>query len=84
MQTSTTIRTLEKAGLTVRKCERPYGSGEYRTEHNGKELTWYDQEGYVVNLHTKRISEATDSQTDYFPGSYWDSLRQAMRSLGLS
>ena len=84
MQTSTTIRTLEKAGLTVRKCERPCGSGEYRTEHAGKELTFYDQEGTVVLLHTKRLSEETDSQTDHFPGFYWDYLRQAMRSLGLA
>lgn len=79
MQTSTTLRTLTKAGVAVHQEKNHF----YGTA-NGKDISWWDQDGRVVCLHTQRSTEQTDIQTDYFPGSYWNSLKSAMTyGLGL-
>ena len=51
---------------------------------------WVNYKGYVVSFHqngrieddaatcfhTKRQGEESDSMTDYFPGVFWDNLKQ--------
>jgi len=37
-----------------------------------------DPENDIVCEHTQRYDEKADSMTDYFPGSYWDNLSQAI------
>lgn len=79
MQTSTTLRTLTKAGINVRR-----EGNRYFGHVNGHDISWVDQEGTVHILHTKRSSEQADSRSDYSPGSYWNSLKSAMTyGLGL-
>ena len=67
--------------------------GKVQKDETG--LYWIAYKGYIVSFrangdyddpnpsivceHTQRYEEKADSQTDYFPGSYWDSLTQAIK-----
>ncbi len=42
-------------------------------------ISFHDQMGTAICLHTKRSSDQSDSQSDYFPGSFWDTMAQALR-----
>ena len=69
--------------------------GQYGTvQHGNHGQYWVDYKGYRVSfipngsdthensfvcVHTQRIGEQADPQSDYYPGSYWDSLTQAFR-----
>ena len=68
--------------------------GEIGTvQHEGGRY-WVDYKGYRISFlangedkpdnsltceHTVRIGQEADPQSDYYPGSYWDSLTQAIR-----
>ena len=41
-------------------------------------VSWIDQDGNALCLHVRRRSEQADPQSDYFPGSFAGSIRQAM------
>lgn len=64
------------------------------TVHQQGGKYWVEYHGYCVSFlangenrpdqsmiceHTVRIGQEADSQTDYFPGSYWPNLTQAIR-----
>lgn len=55
--------------------------GKYWIIVNGYEVSFLinGTSGNVVCFHTQRVSEKTDSNADYFPGSYWKNLSQALR-----
>lgn len=50
---------------------------------NGYTLQVDGQEGEVILVHTKRSHLESDSRSDYFPGSFYESLKQAIdRGMG--
>lgn len=82
-----TAATLIRAGFLVRTAIRKNMDGRFYPSdlvatkgiavvtacHNGGSP---DQ---LVCLHVQRCTEEADSQTDYFPGFYFDSLKGAIR-----
>ena len=82
-----TASTLIRAGFNVRTAIRRDDNGRFYPSdlvatrgiavvsacHNGGS---HDQ---LVCLHVQRVDEKSDSQTDYFPGSYFDSLKRAIQ-----
>ena len=78
MKTERAIKTLSKYAK-VEKTEY----GMYYAIRNNKEgvnytISFYDQEGTIICLHTKRTADQADSNSDYFPGSFAPSLKRAL------
>ena len=42
-------------------------------------ISFHDQAGTAICLHTKRSSDQSDMQSDYYPGSFWDTMAQCLR-----
>lgn len=76
MLTKSLINALHKASYCVYRDGRSHGA-EGRVYH----VNWLDQDGVAICAQVKRISERNDSQTDYFPGFYADSIKQIVRYL---
>lgn len=79
MTTERAIKALSKYA-EVKKTE----NGLYYAIRNDKDgvehtISFYDQKGTVICLHTQRTADRGDSQSDYFPGSFCDSMKQALR-----
>ena len=41
-------------------------------------ITFYDQNGRAHGLHVGRVGEVADSRSDYFPGSYFRTIKAAI------
>ena len=55
-------------------------NGEYWAQIKNHIVSFYKNgETSTTCYHTKRIDEQDDPQTDYFCGSYWPNLTQAIR-----
>ena len=65
-----------------------------KVQKDGTNMYFIQYKGYIVSFrcngadtpetsivceHTQRYYEKSDSMTDYFPGSYWDNLTQAIK-----
>lgn len=80
MKTSNAIKTLEK--YTRVNCipdQRKYWAMRPDREGIARIISFIDQGGEIICLHTRRATDKNDSQSDYFPGSYWDTMAQALR-----
>lgn len=45
-------------------------------------LSWdEDKDGKVVSIHTRRVGDEPDSQTDYFPGRFHDTIQAGIKSV---
>jgi hypothetical protein len=73
MKSTSVAKAVEKAGGEVRS----YGSHRVAVV-NGFQISWYDQEGDAIALHTKRDTEQNDPNSDYYPGSFWKSIKSAL------
>lgn len=80
MTTANAIKTLSKYA-TVKKIEQTNIYHAVKADNNGDyyEIRFHDQGGEAICLHTQRASEVADSQSDYFPGSFWDTMAQCLR-----
>lgn len=76
MLTKSLINALHKAGYCVYRDGRSHGA-EGRVYH----VTWLDQDGVAICAQVKRMSDHNDSQTDYFPVFFADSIKQIVRYL---
>lgn len=87
MDATRTASSLIRAGFDVRTdLARDYKTGRLFPSrligtkgiavvsaiHNGRSLT------ELTCLHVQRSTEQADAMTDYFPGAYFDSVRQAI------
>lgn len=80
MTTANAIKILSK----YTKVQKEEGTNLYRAvkadaQGDYYEIRFHDQGGEAICLHTQRTSEIADSQSDYFPGSFWDTMAQALR-----
>lgn len=77
MTTAYAIRTLEKkTGLKV------FTKDNHRYSLTGTKdlITWFDQGGDVQCLHKQGKHEESDAMTDYFPGSFYESIPSILYS----
>jgi len=56
----------------------------YTIIHDGKIMSFYDQQGRATALHIKGVHEKSDIQSDYFPGFFPRTLVSALYYLGLT
>lgn len=42
-------------------------------------ISFHDQAGEAICLHAKRSSDQSEPQSDYYPGSFWDTMAKALR-----
>ena len=60
------------------------GNGKAWVEHNGKVLSFWTKNGVDDHCHlwhVRRLSDKSDPHTDYFAGSHYSNLTQALNSL---
>ena len=76
MQTANAIRKLEGLGFYVH-----HNGTRHTAKTGGWEISVADQDGEVISIKVRRQSEKVDLTTDYFPGSYFKNLSQALRFL---
>ena len=75
MKTKSLINAFKKAGLRAGKV--PRNERKYAVE--GKEIcTWFDSEGEASCIHVTSNRETSDLMTDYFPGTFAHSMKQAV------
>lgn len=75
MKSSNLRRAFEKAGLSV---VGGINSSKYSVKAERYHATWYDQEGEACCVCVTRNGEFSDAQTDYFPGFYANTIKQAV------
>lgn len=76
MKIENALAKIQKAGLSIRQNDRIYYAS------NGKyTLRLDDQDGRVISIHVSRVNDEADGRTDYFPGSYYKTLIQALRAM---
>ena len=42
---------------------------------------WTNSDGTISSPHVKRAGDESDPHTDYFPGTFWDNITQALNSI---
>jgi|GEM_PF-3158506 len=73
-KTSYAIKRLAKYG----EVEHLEGSGLYTCTFNEVVIQFYDQDGEAICIRAHRVDERDDPYTDYFAGSYYDNISQAI------
>jgi ribosomal protein L37AE/L43A len=73
-KTSYAIKRLSKYG----EVEHVEGSGLYTCCFNEVVIQFYDQNGEAICIRARRVDDHDDFQTDYFAGSYYDNISQAI------
>lgn len=91
MKTSSLIKALEKHGLTVEMKqdtvfdfitqERVLCSPEYWVTGNAHKVHWYDQNGSAVCVQVQKNGQYNDSQRDYFPGFFANTIKIVIKYL---
>lgn len=77
MTTAYAIKTIEKAtSLKV----FTNNNHNYKVTNDTNKLTWIDQAGEVTCLHVMGVNEQSDPMTDYFPGSFYETVKSALRA----
>ena len=77
MTTAYAIKTLERrTGLKVQTKDN------HRYSLTGEKdlITWIDQNGEAICLHKQGRHEESDAMTDYFPGSFYETIPQVLNS----
>lgn len=74
MQTTTTIKTLTRAGATVVN-----EGNKYSARFGSWVVEFFDQKGDVICLRARRVTDSDDSQSDYSAGSWFDSLTRCIK-----
>lgn len=58
------------------------GSNKLYVVVNGEILSWYEYtDGTVTSVHSRRVGDEPDSNTDYFPGQYHDTIEAGIKSV---
>lgn len=93
MKTERLLKALEKAGIKIiRKQNKYYDhfSGEYKLNSaeyfgdNGKDkIHFFDQDGEVVGCQIMGIKQNNDSQRDYFPGSFYHTIKSIVEVMAV-
>jgi len=85
MNVEKAIKKLSEFGTVERQGETSC-YGMVMTGHDGREyyISFIGNGGAglekdIVCEHVRRLSEISDSQSDYFPGSFYPNLTQALR-----
>jgi hypothetical protein len=87
MKTKSLVKALEKVRLNVESKEnilRDWITGEvgiqkeYWCKGKKDRVHWYDQEGNAVCVKVQKIGECDDSQRDYFPGFFADTIKEVV------
>jgi hypothetical protein len=73
MTTQNAIKALAKYGVVEN-----YDHNLYRTRIGNYLVSFVDQDGRAGCFQTQRVGEVSDIRSDYFPGSYWNSLKSAI------
>lgn len=91
MKTSSLKKAIEKMGFKVMESQRPFrniltgqmdnGRSEFYAQGNKYKVHWYDQEGSAICVQVQKIGDENDSQSDYFPGYFADTIKEIIRSL---
>lgn len=57
---------------------------QYRAVKNGYEISFYDNGGMgeVTCIKIRRTNDVSDSMTDYFAGSFCDTITEAIKRAG--
>jgi len=80
-----------KSQNAVKKVQRAYPEAEFQIHNgrfstiiNGKILSFIENGEYdsINCIHVKGVNEEDDVYTDYFPGSFFSNISQAIRYLG--
>ena len=77
MKIQNAIKKLEKAGFKIKKPENI--SNRYNAYHQNEVIEFHDQDGLVICIKSRRISDVDDPQTDYSAGIFCDNISQAIR-----
>ena len=73
-KTSYAIKRLSKYA----PVEVSEGSGLHTCCFNEVVIQFYDQDGKAICIRVRRVDDHDDPYTDYFPGSYYDNISQAI------
>jgi hypothetical protein len=77
MKNTSIINRFKKAGYTVSTSDN--GNKFEVVSNDSKRIcSWYDQSGSAICVHVQRTSEQSDPHTDYFPGYFCDTIKQAV------
>lgn len=75
------VNALTKAGFEV-KSDINRGQDNYRFAVNGDYVvSWYIQDERAVCVSMNKLSHPSDSMTDYFPGSFAHTIKEAVKHL---
>ncbi len=80
MQTKNAIKKLEGKGLEV----RPMGINQFCAYSPTYTIDWSDDMGQAHAFYVKSNTTCDDLQTDYFAGTWCESLKRAMEIAGIS
>lgn len=75
MQTINAVKKLEKAGFVVH-TEKGY---KYTAKKGHNMITFWNQDSSISCINAQHVDDASDSQRDYFAGTYCDNLSQAIK-----
>jgi len=80
MKTQYAIKTLSRYAKVNKANDRPaYWAMRDDKEGRPVVISFIDQDGKAICIHTRSASELNQSEIDYFPGSFWDSIAEALR-----
>lgn len=75
------IKELEKSGFTIEVDLTNYKSVERYVCKNSKNImSWYAEKHHVDAIHVKRIDQEDDIHTDYFPRTFFHSIKSAINN----
>lgn len=77
MTTKALVKAIEKKGVkvTTEDGHRYYAASEKRS------ITFYNQAGSAICVNVKRHNDISDPNSDYFAGSYYDTIKGAVSRL---
>ncbi len=58
------------------------GRGKYWLQHSGYTVSVIDQAGEALCIRVRHSSDKDDLLTDYFAGSYFSSIKKALKYVG--
>ena len=77
MKHSSLLKALDKIKAEVKQKSI---STAYYADNENKEISWYNQDGHVICLHVVRLTDHADPMTDYFPGSFYHTIKSAIEA----
>lgn len=75
------VKELEKNGFLVEHdLSNKKSLNRFLCRNTKNIMTWWDTEDGVHFIHVKGIEEESDIYTDYFPGTFFHSIKSALNS----